>query len=373
MGGMARHGDGGVTKRKDGRLQVAITLTSGRRIYRTIPRLSDPKRQRELAERARRELVTMREAELDPGGQTLEAFLRSWLRDMASATHARIRPNTLAAYTVIAEKHLIPVLGEHRLERLRESHVQAWLDGLAISAQYVSHCRAFLRRVLNVAVRQRVIARNPAVGVELPRIPKYKASPMAQAEIRTLLEATTDDRLGALWRVAAITGLRSGELAGLSWDDVDLERGVITVTARLARQNGEWVRVALKADRPLERMAIDRRTAELLDAHRIRQAAERTADWPYWGLVFTTAAGYPLDRWRLRDEFHRACDLAGITRRRPHDIRHTNNSLMRDVGVAKDVRKARQGHSTDEMDDRYGLPSEIQDRDAAERLSEAIR
>lgn len=136
MANVGRHGEGGVTRRKDGRLQVAITLTSGRRLYRTIPRLSDPKRQRELAERTRRELVAIREAELDPSGQTVAVYLRSWLASMASAVNPRIRPNTLAFYTTIAEKHLIPALGEVRLENLRERHVQAWLDGLALSPQY---------------------------------------------------------------------------------------------------------------------------------------------------------------------------------------------------------------------------------------------
>lgn len=370
---MGAHGQGGITRRKDGRMQVAITLVSGQRLYRTIPRLTDPKRQAKLAKDALRELIAIREAELDPAGQTLEAYLRSWLADMASATNARLRPNTLAFYRIIAAKHLVPVLGEYPLHRLREAHVQAWIDGLGISPQYVSHCRAFLRRVLNVAVRQRILERNPAVGVELPKIPRYRPATMTAAEVRSVLAATAGDRLGALWRVAAVTGLRSSELAGLSWDDVDAERRLVTVTARLARQNGEWVRVAPKADRALERLALDADTAAAIEAHRVRQAAERTADWPYWGLVFTTAGGYPLDRGTLLDEFHRACDRAGVARRRVHDLRHTNNALMRDAGVAKDVRKARQAHATDVMDDRYGGPSEALDRDAADRLGEALR
>lgn len=422
MADVGRHGDGGVTKRADGRLQVSITLTTGRRIYRTIPRLTDPKRQKELAERARRELVTMREAELDPAGQTLADYLRSWLRSMADARNARIRPNTLIGYTTIAELHLIPVLGDHRLENLRERHVQAWLDGLALSPQYVTHCRSFLRRVLNVAERQRIIARNPAKYVELPPIPRYRAKAMTAADARKLLAATADDRLAALWRLALVTGLRVGELLALSWDDVDLgghdgqsdihagptqddaegghradvllrrlpDRGPagevaqplphreaprgpsITVTARLARLNGEWVRAETKAARELQTIAIDAGTAALLDAHKLRQAAERKPDWAYWGLVFVTPSGMPLDGHLVMAAFRDACDRAGIERRRVHDIRHSNATIMRDVGISSETRKARHGHSTDEMDARYSGPSAAQDRAAVERFAEAI-
>lgn len=433
MATMGRHGDGGVTKRRDGRLQVSITLTTGRRIYRTVPRLTDAKRQRELAERARRELVAMREAELDPAGQTLADYLHSWLDRMASAHNARLRPNTLAFYRVIADKHTIPVLGEHRLENLRERHVQAWLDGLTVSPQYVSHCRAFLRRVLNVAYRERIIGRNPAIAVELPPIPRYKAKTMSAADVHSLLSVTATDRLGALWRLAVVSGLRVGELLALSWDDVDLggnddrvarqtgtpERlragavglrtspgadpaarvrpasvrragadGVgdvlvvqnqgrpshpsITVTARLARENGEWVRAKTKAARDLERIAIDTDTARLLETHRIRQASERRPDWPYWGLVFTTANGYPLERHGVMTAFREACDRAGIERRRVHDIRHSNNEIMRELGIDRETRKARHGHASDAADKRYGRASEAQDRMAVERLAEAI-
>jgi len=370
---MGRHGDGGITKRADGRLQVSITLAGGRRLYRTIPRLTDPKRQRELAERTRRELVAMREAELDPAGQTVADYLRSWLRSMTSATHARQRPNTIAHYRNAVELHIIPVLGDLRLERLSERHIQAWVDGLRASPQSISHYRAALRRALNVAVRHRIIARNPAIAVDLPEVPRFRASPLTVTEAHRLLEATSGDRLGALWRLAILTGLRSGELLGLSWDDIDLEAGAVTVRAQLQRQDGGWIRAEPKADRALERVSIDADTVAALAAHKLRQAAERQPDWPYWGLVFTTPRGYPIHRSDALVAFREACDRAGVARRRFHDLRHSSATLMRELGVDREVRKARLGHSTDAMTERYAHASTSQDRAAVERLAEAVR
>jgi integrase len=195
---------------------------------------------------------------------------------------------------------------------------------------------------------------------------------MTAVEAKALLDATADDRLAALWRLALVTGLRVGELLALSWADIDTEGRTVTVTARLARLNGEWVRAETKAARELQTIAIDAGTAGLLDTHRIRQAAERRPDWAYWGLVFVTPTGQPFDRHTVMEAFRDACDRAGIERRRVHDIRHGNATIMRDLGIDRETRKARHGHSTDEMDARYSGPSRAQDRAAVERLAEAI-
>lgn len=373
MATVGEHGRGGITLRADGRLQVSLTMSNGRRAYATIPKMRDTKRQRQLAEEALRRLVAAREGDLDPSGQLLGEYLRSWLSSMTEAVHPRIRPNTLAFYRIIAEKHLIPVLGEIRLERLRERHVQSWLDGLEMSPRYVSHCRAFLRRVLNVAARQRIIERNPAIGVELPPAPEFRGAPLTTDEARALLSSAAGDRLEALWRLAIYTGLRSGELLGLGWEDVDLEPGRVRVTAQLARRDGQWIRTPTKAARTLEAVALDPDTTAVLVAHQRRQASERTPDWPYWGLVFVNHHGYPLHRREITEAFRQACDRAGIARRRFHDLRMSTATLMAEAGVAEDVRLARLGHASVTMGRHYAVVRETRDRAAVEALAALLR
>ncbi|HET7030350.1 MAG TPA: site-specific integrase [Candidatus Limnocylindrales bacterium] len=379
---MGTHGEGGITRRKDGRLTARITMPSGRRLERTIPAMKDGKRQRQLAERALRELQDARAADLEPSTQTLEAYLRSWLRGLADARHARVRPRTLEFYTMIAEQHVIPTLGGIRLDRLGERHVQAWLDQEPGSARSVHHYRAVLRRALNVAVRQRILARNPAIAVELPEAPEFAGDPLTADEARSLLVATAGDRLAALWRLAIVSGLRQGELLGLAWDDVDLEAGTVTVTSQLARQAdvdaktgkavSSWIRVPTKAARSLQVVSIDPATVGVLRAHQRRQAIERRPDWPYWGLVFVTVSGLPLSRAEVLRLFHDACGVAGIRRRRFHDLRGTSAHLLLELGVAEDVRMARLGHATRAMARHYAGASEALDRDAVTKLAEAI-
>jgi integrase len=116
------------------------------------------------------------------------------------------------------------------------------------------------------------------------------------------------------------------------------------VTAQLARKDGAWIRVATKT-RQKPRIALDPATVETLRAHQLRQAAERTADWEFWGLVFVTPAGMPWGR---------------------------SSTLLEDLGVDEAIRMHRLGHVTKRMARRYAHGSETQDRVASELLARAI-
>lgn len=367
---MTSHGDGGITPRKDGRLSVRITMPGGRRLTRTIPAMKDRRAQRRLAERQLLELREARAADLEPETQTLEAYLRSWLGSLRDT--GRVRPRTLDFYSMIVEQRIIPTLGGIRLHRLGERQVQAWLDGESGSPQTIHHCRAVLRRALNVAVRQRILARNPALAIELPDVEEFEGDPFTVEEVRQLLTATRDDRLGPLWHLAIVTGLRQGELLGLGWDDVDLVAGRVRVQAQLQRQDGKWVRVEPKTGRRLKRISIDPDTVASLRAHQVRQAAERKPTWLFWGLVFVTQSGMPWGRSELLRAWHAACDTAGLPRRRFHDIRVTNDTIMRELDVDESIRMDRQGWTNPKMARHYAVARDEVDREAANRFAEAI-
>lgn len=385
MGG--EHGQGTVVEvttpsgRK--RLRVVVTMPGGRRVWRTV-------RTPREAERVRRQLVEMREMELDPTRQTLSEYLRSWLAGLRSAHNQRIRPRTLDTYTIIVETHIIPGLdprgkrpddrtlppprGSVRLAAVSAQRIQAWVDADQSSPQTVRHHHAVLRRALNLAVRQRMLAYNPANAVELPEVEGGIARPLGVEEARKLLAATAADRLAALWRLALVTGLREGELLGLVWDDVDGSR--LAVHAQLQRLSAErggdangWARTEPKAARGVTRIALDAETARVLAAHRVRQAGERTAAWRYFGMVFVNERGNPYHAADVRTLFADACKRAGIAGRRFHDLRHTSATLMREAGVAEDTRMARLGHSTTAMARHYGAASEAQDQAAVDTLA----
>jgi integrase len=362
---MGVHGDGGITKRADGRLQVSITMPNGRRLYRYVPKDRDRKRQRQLANDLLARLREARETDLDPSRLTLAAFLQSWLESLRES--GRVRPRTLESYASLAAP-LVASLGGYRLEHLSERHVQRWLD--SDHSKSVHHRRNVLRIALNVAVRQHLVVRNVAVAVDLPRQEEFAGDPLSADELRRFLAATANDRLGVLWRLAVVTGLRSGELLGLARDDLDDYR--LSVRHQLVHANGGWALGPVKRPRRRDVINLDARTAETLRAHLRRQAAERTADWPYWGLMFVTEVGMPVSRWALLREFHEALDRAGIRRRRVHDLRHSNAAMMRALGISRETRQMRLGHRSDEMAGHYAPGQDAEDLAASERLAEAL-
>lgn len=369
MATMGLHGEGGIGKRReDGRLPVSIVIR-GRRVYRMIPDMADRREQYRLARQAQRDLIELRKADVNPSGQTLAEWLRSWIRGLPDGRR-KLAPRTIEFYAMIVERRIIPTLGKIRLDRLNERDVQRWLDAEPGSPRTIHHCRAVLRRALNLAAKQRIIPHNPVLAAEIDEPDEFEGSPLTFAEAKALL--AVPDRLSALWRLAIVTGLRQGELLGLGWDDVDLDAGRVTVATQLQRINGSWSRVPTKAGRDLPTIAIDADTVARLQAHRLAQASERQPGWKYWGHLFLTPKGNPIGRSDCLRLFHAACDAAGIERRRFHDLRGSSATLLRELGVDKDTRKARLGHATDAMADHYGKASETLDREAVEKLARAI-
>lgn len=378
-------GQGGWTKLADGRYRVSIVMPDGTRVWRRA-------RTEAQAERVRRELAAARDLDLDPSRQTLSVYLRSWIAGLRDARNQRVRPRTLDHYQLIVERHIIPGLdpkgertsqdgdppkGRVMLSQVTAGRIQAWLDADPGSPRTVRHHHAVLRRALNVAVRHRVLAYNPALAAELPDVDEDKADPLTIEEARALLEASEKDPLRALWRLAIVSGLRAGELLGLARDDVDGDR--VTVRGQLQRLTPErggdargWAITETKASRRLDTIRVDPETARVLAEHKVRQAAARQADWPYWGLLFVTPAGLPFHQRDIGKAFHAACALAGIRQRRFHDLRHSSASLLAAEGVAEDVRQARLGHATRSMARRYAKASEAQDQLAADLIGKAL-
>jgi integrase len=177
---------------------------------------------------------------------------------------------------LIVERHIIPALGKHRLDRLSPSatsklgSIVTWarLGPFTTTAQYFVGA-------LNVAVRQRLVDRNVAVSVELPEAERFRGSPLTLDEARRLLSVTAGDRLSPLWWVAIDTGLRIGELLALGWNHVDLEAGTLRVEGQLQRRDGRWERTPPKAARSLDVVSLSAETVAALRRHRLEQASER--------------------------------------------------------------------------------------------------
>lgn len=364
---MREQGSGTVTKRKDGRWAVGVTMPSGKRRWAYCKRGTSKKDASKFLER----MLEQREEHADLGPDPLLGpFLRRWLE-----AKSRLRPGTLVAYESIIRNHLDPAFGKLRLSKLTPLQVQRFAGGM-VSPQLGVQVRAVLRSALNDAIRWGMVSRNVAAIAEAPRVIRDEPVVLTAEQVTHLLRSTEGQPYHALFAVAAQTGMREGELLGLKWTDIDLESGQLTVSRTLTKQDGIPVLSEPKTKRSHRTIPLSSSTVATLRAHKARQATERLSMGAGGSkdlMVFYGPQGRQCTAAMVIHAFHRATDAAGLPRCRFHSLRHAAASIMVAQGVHPRVVMQMLGHSTVALTmDRYSHVVESLTRDAAERLSEAI-
>ena len=321
----------------------------------------------------------------DDQGMKLGPWLDQWLEEFAARDRS---PKTLALYRGHVLTFWQPRLGHLRLRDLRRAHVEAALrtlgkrqvDGRAKgnSGQYVEQrsaatidsYRRTLRAALSAARRRELIQWNPADG-RIDAIPDRSSEAeltlWEPSETAHFLAHVADDRLVAMYELAAYCGLRRGELCGLRWSDIDedgtgltVRQTVVSLTRGQARPGDLDCPICgrehigrlfkspkSKAGRRWLPLASPARQA--LAGHRERQAEEREAfgsDYLDHDLVFCRVEGEPLRPDMVSRDFDALTRRCGLPPIRLHDMRHGACSLMLSGGVPIEVVQMILGHSS---------------------------
>lgn len=307
---------------------------------------------------------------------TLGEFLDRWLREVVAQ---RVRPSTLSRYELDVRLHLKPTLGGVKLVELTPQKVQKLITDLStagLTPNSVRNCRAVLRSALAQAEREGAIARNVAKLVTLPRHERQQVVPITPAVAKAILAAFKGDEFESLVTVALATGMRQGELLGLSWEDVDADAGTARVHRQLQRVNKQYQLVPLKTERSRRTLALPSVAVEALRAQRVRQKEQRLLfgrEWTDTLLVFTTAQGNYLNSSTVTHHFHGTLCRAGLPSMPFHNLRHGAASLLLAQGASMRVVMEQLGHS------QIGLTMNIYAhiapallRGAADKIDEAL-
>jgi len=224
------HGGGTVTRRPDGRWQVAVTVGVDARGRQK--RKYAYARTKAEAERKLLELLVKYGAgqAADPGRVTLAEHLERWL----AYKESRVKPTTLAGYTNLVRNHIVPEIGQVRLARLNAYHVEQLYQAMlarGLSARMVNLAHVVLNNALGLAVRWGTLDRNPAAAVDPPRSTPTEPSYWTPEQAVAFLEAARGHRLYALFYLALVTGMRRG----LTWS-----AGCCRSSATLRWPAGAW-------------------------------------------------------------------------------------------------------------------------------------
>jgi len=307
---------------------------------------------------------------------TVGQWLDEWL-EIKQVDGAR--PSTLRSYRWLADSHVRPSLGRHRLDKLTPGHVRALLsEKLAsdLSPATVAHILRLLRNALGEAERLDLVTRNVAKAVRTPKVAAYEAAALDVEGARRLIGAMRGLRLEGLFMVALVLGLRRGEVLGLEWSDIDFPAGTVRIRQSLQRFDGALHLVSTKTRSSAATLAAPPGLMQILREHKRRQQQERLAlgeAWPNTDLVFTSTTGTPLEPRNATRAWSSIRLAANVPNLRLHDLRHSCATVLTALGVHPRVVMEMLRHSQISTTmNTYAHVAPALQRDAADALEAAL-
>jgi integrase len=272
------------------------------------------------------------------GKVTFKEYAESW------RTSQVFRPSTAALVELALRKRVYPAIGAKALSSISKTVIQKLVASLneTYAPATVVVTYSYVSTVLKDAVENRRIARTPCVGIKLPEIVKKRVEPRTTEQVQAAAKAA-GDRLRAAVLLAAGTGMRRGEVFGLTEDRVlFLERKIVVDRQLVGVREGGPVFGPPKTRASVREIPLPTSVAEALAKH-----IEQYPPGPY-GLLFTTSHGHAW-RWTTLGEVWRAkmraAKLEGFDF---HELRHYYASLLIRYGESIKTVQARLGHKSAE-------------------------
>ena len=315
-----------------------------------------------------------------PKEMTVGEWLDTWLKEYL----ADVKPGTMINYESVVRLFLKPVFGSIPLSQLRTPMIQKFYNELRTeerSPKYIENIHGIFHRALDMAVRVEYLDRNPSTACILPKVVEKPVTPLDVPEQKRFFEALKGNPFEALFLTAVFTGMRVGELIGLTWDCVDFEHGVIRVEKQLVqtRVKGQKYVFGTLKNGKTRVITPAPYILEVLKAHQAVQSAQKKAADDLWdegdfpGLVFTHPDGSHYSQPTIWKELQDILEAAGLEHHRVHDLRHT--FAVNSIIAGDDIKTLQEnmGHYSAAFTlDRYGHVTDTMRRESANRMQAFI-
>lgn len=365
----------------EARYTAGVDPGTGKQIQRTIT----GKTQKEVAQKLKEiTLAVDTGTYIAPSKQTVGQWLDTW----ADTYLGGVKPFTVVSYKGQINNHIKPAIGAVRLEALDTATVQRLYNDLAnerdgkpgLSPKSIKNVHGVLHKALQQAVANGLIRANPADACTLPRIVKAEIRPLDEVQTKAFIEAIKGHEFETLYTVTLFTGMREGEVLGLTWDCIDFSAGTIYIKQQLQREKkagGQYQLVSLKNDKPRS-ITPAPWVMEILHKHRQKQAAAQLRAGKLWnnpqGFVFTNEIGGHLVSWTVTKKYKRVVAQIGRPDARFHDLRHSY--AVASIRAGDDIKTVQDnlGHATASFTlDVYGHVTEQMKQASAARQQDYIK
>jgi integrase len=353
-------------------------------------------------------------------GITVSAWFDLYLDNVLPST-GRCDPETIRDYRSKLEHWVLPIIGHMRLDRVQTDQIEAcymMMRRAGRADSFILKVHRILNRAWKIALRRKLVGGNIIELIDPPRVVALEQDALSLDDAKAVLAAAAGRRNSARWSIGLALGLRQGEMLGLRWEYVDLERGEMRVWWQLARRSFDHGCAGRPCGRrkagycPQRTMQMrsnelpildlskpsdtDRRTglvlkepkgkskrtvplppelvAELRE-HQQAQMVERIlADvmWQDHGLIFTEEDGRPVDPKRDYQEWQRLLADSGVPAIKLHGGRHTAATILIALGTGIEVVQELLGHSDSRTTRGYVHIASEMARAATQRMGGAL-
>ncbi len=377
-------GSGTIRQRSDGRWEARFTVGRDPGTGKQIQRSVYGSTQREVRQKLAQAVAAIDSGTYTaPSKMTVGQWLDIWQQDYLGG----VKPFTVQNYDKNIRIYIKPALGAIRLQELNAHTIQKFLNDLGkprgdkppLSPKTVRNAHGVLHKALQQAAKLGYIRFNPSDACELPRMERKEIKPLDDEAMSAFIKAVQGHRFEAIYLTMLFTGMRRGEVCGLTWDCVDLERGTIRIDKQLQNipgQPGEFRLVSTKNGKGRTITAAPS-VVNLLKKHRAQQSESRLKAGPLWqdhGFVFCNELGEHLAPSTVYHEYKRIMASIGLPDARLHDLRHSYAVASLRAGDDVKTVQANMGHHTAAFTlDVYGHVTEEMRQASAARMEAYIK
>lgn len=370
------HGEGTVVKRTDRwrakpwAAVVPYIDASGRRHQTWLSAAS-----REEADDLRKAELARIAKGLRRTDATVGEYVTAWLDTVD------VGPGTLPRYQAHIAERIVPTVGDVALRLLTPQQVRSAVMRWNGAPQTRGGTLRLLRAAMRQAVADRHIEYDPTAGIPYPRVARREPVTLTGAEARHLLNVVRGERFAPILATSLGLGVRRGEALGLRTQDIDLDRGIVTIAKGLryipptlrAPDEGPYRLTATKTGETRE-VPLPGFVTEVLRERMAERDAEAKASkvYAYNGFVFCDRDGGSVPLQTLYAWFKGALVRAGLPDMRWHDLRASTITVLLDMGVDLLTIQRVVGHRDLATTRRYVGKTPVAMRGAADRIGEAM-
>jgi integrase len=356
----------------EARYTAGFDAGTGRQIQRSI----SGKTQKEVAQKLKAATAAIDNGTYQaPSKMTVGEWMDIWTAEYLGS----VKPRTVCSYKDTVKNHIKPAMGAIKLEALNAHTIQSFYNGLKLSPKSVKNVHGVLHKALQQAVSNGYIRFNPADSCILPRVERKELHPLDETQIAEFMKAIKGHAYENLFLVTLFTGMREGEVLGLTWDCIDLDNGTITINKQLQRQRdtGEYRLVPTKNSKG-RCITPAPFVISTLKHTRSRQLQWKLQNADCWdnpmNLVFTNEIGHHLSERTVYISFKKVVKAIGTPETRFHDLRHSFAVVS--IRSGDDIKTVQEnlGHATAAFTlDVYGHVTEQMKRESANRMEGFIQ